>query len=109
MLLLAISHRAELLILDEPTEGLDPAVTEVVLKELVTLTASEGTTIFFSSHQLAEVEQIADHIAILDRGRKVVSGGVGRSKSQYQRIRVVFQRGRPGRLGGWRGTCAAGW
>jgi len=92
MLLLAISHRAELLILDEPTEGLDPAATEVVLKELVTLQASEGTTIFFSSHQLAEVEQIADHIAILDRGRKVVCGALDDLKVQYQRIRVVFQR-----------------
>jgi ABC-2 type transport system ATP-binding protein len=92
MLLLAISHRAELLILDEPTEGLDPAVTEVVMKELVTLTASEGTTIFFSSHQLAEVEQIADHIAILDHGRKLVSGALDDLKVQYQRIRVVFQR-----------------
>jgi ABC-2 type transport system ATP-binding protein len=92
MLLLAISHRAELLILDEPTEGLDPAVTEVVLKELVTLQASEGTTIFFSSHQLAEVEQIADHIAIVDRGRMVVNGELDDLKVQYQRIRIVFQR-----------------
>jgi ABC-2 type transport system ATP-binding protein len=69
MLLLAISHSAELLILDEPTGALDPAVTEVVLRELVALQASEGTTIFFSSHRLAEVEQIADHVAIIDRGR----------------------------------------
>jgi ABC-2 type transport system ATP-binding protein len=59
-LLLAMAHGAELLILDEPTDGLDPAVTEALLRELVALPASEGTTIFFSSHQLAEVEQIAD-------------------------------------------------
>ncbi len=92
MLLLAISHGAELLILDEPTEGLDPAVTEVVLRELVALPASEGTTIFFSSHQLAEVEQIADHVAIVDRGRAVVTGALDDLKVQYQRLRVVFQR-----------------
>ena len=92
MLLLAISHGAELLILDEPTEGLDPAVTEVVLRELVAVSASEGTTIFFSSHQLAEVEQIADCVAIIDRGRAVVSGGLDDLKVQYQRLRVVFQR-----------------
>jgi ABC-2 type transport system ATP-binding protein len=92
MLLLAISHRAELLILDEPTEGLDPAVTEAVLRELVALSAAEGTTIFFSSHQLAEVEQIADHVAIIDRGRAVVNGGLDDLKVQYQRLRVVFQR-----------------
>lgn len=90
MLLLAISHGAELLILDEPTEGLDPAVTEVVLRELVALPASEGTTIFFSSHQLAEVEQIADHVSIIDRGRTVVSGALDDLKTQYQRLRVMF-------------------
>jgi ABC-2 type transport system ATP-binding protein len=92
MLLLAMSHGAELLILDEPIEGLDPAVIEALLKELVTLPATEGTTIFFSSHQLAEVEQIADHIAIIDRGRKVVDGALDDLKVQYQRLRIVFER-----------------
>jgi ABC-2 type transport system ATP-binding protein len=62
-LLLALSHGAEFVILDEPTEGLDPAVTEIVLRELVALCAPEGSTIFFSSHQLGEVELIADHVA----------------------------------------------
>ena len=92
MLLLAMSHGAELLILDEPIEGLDPAVIETLLKELVALPATEGTTIFFSSHQLAEVEQIADHVAIIDRGRKVVEGDLDDLKAQYQRLRVVFER-----------------
>jgi ABC-2 type transport system ATP-binding protein len=92
MLLLAIVHGAELLILDEPTDGLDPAVTEIILRELVALPASEGTTIFFSSHQLAEVEQIADHVAIIDRGRTVITGALDDLKVQYQRLRVVFQQ-----------------
>jgi len=55
--MLSISRGAELLILDEPTDGLDPAAVEDVLRELVALAASEGITIFFSSHQLAEVDQ----------------------------------------------------
>jgi ABC-2 type transport system ATP-binding protein len=92
MLLLAICHGAELLILDEPIEGLDPAVTEIVLRELVALPASEGTSIFFSSHQLAEVERIADHVAIIERGRSVVSGALDDLKVQYQRLRIVFAR-----------------
>lgn len=100
MLLLGISHGAELLILDEPTEGLYPAVTEVVLRELVSLAASEETTIFFSSHQLAEVEQIADRVAIIDRGRTVVEGALDDLKVQYQRLRVVFQQ-EPARSVGW--------
>jgi ABC-2 type transport system ATP-binding protein len=92
MLLLAMSHGAELLILDEPTEGLDPVIAESVLRELVALSASEGTTIFFSSHQLADVEQIADHVAIVDRGRTVIAGALDDLKLQYQRLRIVFQR-----------------
>jgi len=90
MLLLAISRGAELLILDEPTDGLDPAAIEDVLRELVTIAASSGTTIFFSSHQLAEVELIADHIGIIDQGRMVVAGSLDDMKTRYQRLQVVF-------------------
>jgi ABC-2 type transport system ATP-binding protein len=95
MLMTALCHGAELLLLDEPTEGLDPAVTEIVLRELVELPAAEGTTIFFSSHQLHEVEQIADHVAIIDRGRAVVSGSLDDLKVSYQRLRVVFEQEPP--------------
>jgi len=90
MLLLAISHGAELLILDEPTEGLDPVAREDMLRELVAISASEGTTIFFSSHQLEEVEQIADRVCIIDDGAAVVAGSLDDLKTQYQRLRVVF-------------------
>ena len=90
MLLLGISHSAELLILDEPTEGLDPVAVRDMLRELVALSAAEGTTIFFSSHQLEEVEQIADHVCIIDRGAAVVAGSLDDLKAQYQRVRVVM-------------------
>jgi ABC-2 type transport system ATP-binding protein len=93
MLLLAISRGAELLVLDEPTDGLDPAATEDVLRELVAIAAAEGTTMFFSSHQLGEVELIADHIGIIDRGKMVVSGSLDDMKARYQRIRVVLPDG----------------
>ncbi len=90
MLLLAISRGADLLILDEPTDGLDPAATEDVLRELVAIAASSGTTMFFSSHQLAEVELIADHIGIIDQGKMIVTGSLDDMKVQYQRLQVVF-------------------
>jgi ABC-2 type transport system ATP-binding protein len=93
MLLLAISRGAELLILDEPTDGLDPAAIEDVLRELVSIAAAEGTTMFFSSHQLDEVELIADYIGIIDKGKMVVSGGLDDLKARYQRIRVVLPDG----------------
>ena len=90
MLLLAISHAADLLILDEPTDGLDPVAVEDMLRELVAISANEGTTIFFSSHQLEEVEQIADRVCIIDHGTAVVTGSLDDLKTQYQRLRVVF-------------------
>jgi ABC-2 type transport system ATP-binding protein len=89
-LLLALCRGAELLILDEPTSGLDPAMTEEVLQALVGHVASEAMTIFFSSHQISEVEQIADHVAIIDRGRIAVSGGLDELRDNYRRIELVF-------------------
>ncbi len=92
MLLLAISRGAELLILDEPTDGLDPAVVEEVLRELVAFAASEGITIFFSSHQLAAVEQIVDQILIIDRGRAVVKGSLDDLKTHYRRLHIILEK-----------------
>ena len=89
-LLLALCRGADLLILDEPTSGLDPAMTEEVLQALVTHVNGEHATVFFSSHQIAEVEQIADHVAIIDRGRVVVSGALDDLREQYRRIQLVF-------------------
>jgi ABC-2 type transport system ATP-binding protein len=89
-LLLALCRGAELLLLDEPTSGLDPAMAEEVLQALVSHVGSEESTVFFSSHQLSEVEQIADHVAIIDRGQAVVSGPLDDLRAQYQRIQLVF-------------------
>jgi ABC-2 type transport system ATP-binding protein len=94
-LLLALSRGAELLILDEPTSGLDPAMTEEVLQALVTHVASEQMTVFFSSHQIAEVDQIADHVAIIDRGRTVVTGVLDDLRENFRRIQLVFDGDAP--------------
>ena len=89
-LLLALCRGAELLVLDEPTAALDPAMADEVLQALVGHVAGEEMTIFFSSHHLAEVEQIADHVTIIDRGRAVVSGALDELRARYQRIQLVF-------------------
>jgi ABC-2 type transport system ATP-binding protein len=89
-LLLALCRGAELLILDEPTAGLDPAMAEDVLQALVGHVASEEMTVFFSSHQIAEVDQIADHVAIVDRGRTVISGSLDDLRAHHQRVQLVF-------------------
>jgi ABC-2 type transport system ATP-binding protein len=95
VLLLALSTGAELLILDEPMSGLDPAATEQVLQILVKQAGREGTTVLFSSHQLADVDQIADHIAIVDRGRVVVDGPLDDVRAGYRRIQLVFDGAAP--------------
>ncbi len=92
MLLLAMCRGAELLILDEPSDGLDPAAVEDMLRELMAIAAAEGITIFFSSHQLHEVEQIADHICIIESGRAVVAGSLDDLKCQYQRVQIILDR-----------------
>jgi ABC-2 type transport system ATP-binding protein len=94
-LLLALCRGAELLILDEPTSGLDPAMTEEVLQALVAHVASEEMTVFFSSHQIGEVDQIADRVAIVDRGRVAVSGELDDLRERYRRVQVVFEHDAP--------------
>ena len=94
-LLLALCRGADLLMLDEPTSGLDPAVVEDVLQTLVRHVASAETTVFFSSHQIAEVDQIADHVAIIDRGRTVLSGALDDVRERYRRVQFVFDGDAP--------------
>ena len=94
-LLLALCRGAELLILDEPTSGLDPAMTEEVLQALIAHVAGEEMTVFFSSHQIAEVEQIADRVTIIDRGRAVVTGALDDLKESFRRVQLVFEGDAP--------------
>jgi len=89
-LLLALCRGAELLLLDEPTSGLDPAVTEQVLQAIVAHAAGERTTVLFSTHQIAEVDQIADRVAIVEGGRTVVAGELDALRERYRRVQLVF-------------------
>src|SRR6266853_4193515 len=95
-LLLAFARRPELLILDEPSEGLDPVGIEHLLETLVAQSA-EGVTIFFSSHQIAEVERVADHVCILDNGRLLVNASLDQLRQSYRRIDLVFASAPPER------------
>jgi ABC-2 type transport system ATP-binding protein len=89
-LLLAFARRPELLILDEPSEGLDPIGIEHLLLMLVSQAAA-GVTVFFSSHQLAEVERVADHVCILNHGRLGLNAPIDDLRQSYRRIDFVFQ------------------
>jgi ABC-2 type transport system ATP-binding protein len=88
-LLLAFARRPELLILDEPSEGLDPVGIEHLLQVLVARSA-DGVAVFFSSHQIAEVERVADHVCILEKGCLLVDASLDQLRQFYRRIDLVF-------------------
>lgn len=88
-LLLAFARRPELLILDEPSDGLDPVGIENLLQTLVAQSA-DGVTVFFSSHQIAEVERVADHVCILEKGCLLVDAPLDELRQSYRRIDLVF-------------------
>ena len=72
-LLVALAHRPELLILDEPSSGLDPGARQDILAAVVRTIADEGRTVLFSSHLLHEVQRVADDVAMLHQGRLVLN------------------------------------
>jgi hypothetical protein len=78
-----------LLILDEPSEGLDPVMAEQMLQNLVRQ-AADGTTIFFSSHQVAEVEHIAGHIIAIEKGRVILQGSLDQLRQSFRRVNRWF-------------------
>ena len=94
-LLLAFCRGADLLVLDEPTSGLDPVVAEEVLQLMVGHVAREEATVFLSSHQLAEVDQIADRIGVIHRGRMVLTGVLDDLRDSFRRLQIVFEHEAP--------------
>lgn len=93
-LLLAVAHEPDLLILDEPTGGLDPLVREEFLDGLLERTTSKpGQTVLFSSHTLADVERLADSIAVINSGQLLVHCPVDQLLERTKRIRAVLRDG----------------
>jgi ABC-2 type transport system ATP-binding protein len=89
-LLLALARRPKLLVLDEPTTGLDPIARREVLGELMAVLADEERTVFFSSHNTLDVEQISDRIAFIDRGRIVECSDKETFLDRWRRLRLVL-------------------
>ncbi len=89
-LLTALAHRPPLLILDEPSSGLDPVVRRDILGAIIRTITDDGRTVLFSSHLLDEVERVADHVAIIHNGRIVLSASMDEVKETHQRLTVRF-------------------
>ena len=91
-LALALGHDPELLILDEPTSGLDPMVRREFLERMVDRTAT-GKTVFLSSHQIHEVERVADMVAILRHGKLLLCERLDRLKEEITELTVTLAEG----------------
>jgi len=89
-LIAAVAHRPELLLLDEPSTGLDAVVRRDILNAIIQTVADDGRTALFSSHLLDEVEQMSDYITMLDRGRLVLQGTVDNVKEEHHLLSVRF-------------------
>jgi ABC-2 type transport system ATP-binding protein len=83
-LTIALAHRPELLVLDEPSSGLDPIVRRDILNAVMRTIADEGRTVLFSSHLLDEVEQVADHVTMISHGRILLSAPLAEIKASHQ-------------------------
>ena len=82
----ALAFRPRLLVLDEPFSGLDPLVREEFLEGIIELTAQEKWTIFISSHDIDEVERLADQVAIIDQGRLLLSESIESLLHRFRRV-----------------------
>src|SRR6266481_6272906 len=104
-LLIALAYRPELLVLDEPSSGLDPIVRKDILGAVIRTIADEGRTVLFSSHLLEEVEQVADHVALISEGKIALSAPLRAIKDSHRCVtwRVSESRLQPPAIaGGWR-------
>jgi ABC-2 type transport system ATP-binding protein len=93
-LITALAHRPELLLLDEPSSGLDPIVRRDILGAIIRTIAEEGRTVLFSSHLLDEVERVSDRVAMMTRGRIVFSAGLEEIKQTHHRLTLRFPEAR---------------
>ena len=83
-LLVALAHRPELLLLDEPSSGLDPIVRRDILGAVIRTIADEGRTVLFSSHLLEEVEEVADHVTMISEGRIALSAPLDEIRESHR-------------------------
>jgi ABC-2 type transport system ATP-binding protein len=87
-----VLHEPRLIILDEPFSGLDPVNSNLIKDEIYNL-AKNGSSIIFSTHRMEQVEEICDHIILMNKGNKILDGGVNEVKQQFKEnlFRIRFE------------------
>jgi ABC-2 type transport system ATP-binding protein len=90
-LLVALASKPEVLILDEPSSGLDPMVRREILEKLITYVSDFKTTIFFSSHLIDEVDRMADNVGIICKGKLIVCDDKNTVKESLRRVVITFE------------------
>lgn len=93
-LLVALAFRPEMLLLDEPSTGLDPVVRRDILEAIIRTVAEEGRTVFFSSHLLDEIERVSDQIVMMHHGKVVLCGALDDIKVSHRRFVLHFDEPR---------------
>ena len=89
-LLSSLAYRPRLVVLDEPFSGLDPLVRDEFIRGLLELTEQEGWTVFVSSHDIEEVQRLADRIAIINSGKLALSEGSDSLQARFRAVEVVL-------------------
>jgi ABC-2 type transport system ATP-binding protein len=90
--IVTVLHQPKLLIFDEPFSGFDPINTNLLKDEIINL-QKNGSTIIFSTHNMASVEELCDHIALINNSKVILSGEINEIKSRFKenRYEVVFR------------------
>jgi ABC-2 type transport system ATP-binding protein len=91
-LLSSLAYRPKLLVLDEPFSGLDPLVRDEFIRGVLEVSAAGEWTVFISSHDIGEIEQLADWVGVLDAGRLLLSEPIDELQARFRRIEVVLPR-----------------
>lgn len=94
-LVLAVAGRPEVLLLDDPTAGLDPLVRREILQEVLESVSDEGGAVVYASHLIHDIERVADRVAFLDEGRLSLEGSVEGLKQDVRRARAIFDGDAP--------------
>ncbi|HVR84482.1 MAG TPA: ABC transporter ATP-binding protein, partial [Planctomycetota bacterium] len=95
-ILVALAGRSDLLLLDEPAGGLDPIARRDLVRQIVDVIArGEGSTVVFSTHIIGDLERVADHVGILEKGRLLESRRLEELQNSIRRVQVIFDGAPP--------------